>query len=332
MRRVTVIFMSLILFALTFILIPSTGFAAPEIKIAHIDDAGFEILFYALKQGIITSPKVKVKFYPMAIPALIQAMSSKQYDIIGTAAIVVPKAVERGLKAKIVALSSGTKEDGFGIFVKSNSDIKSVNDLKGKKLGVPSLSAGNVIQMKIVLQKIFGLNAARLGGDLSFVEVPPLQSVALLDRGGIDASFGFLISFYKLARHPDFRLLVKTAEEYKKAFGKLAPVEAYIAFEDSIAKNPEAIKEVQRLFFESRKYFTANGDRLVKEVAVNKKQDYEYLKWWFESGGYYPLSLEEEWVEALDRFYQLAYEIGDLRARPDTRKLIWNGYWGENGK
>ena len=100
----------------------------------------------------------------------------------------------------------------------------------------------------------------------------------------------------------------------------------------TLTNNAEAFKEVQRLFFESRKYYISNGDKLVKEIAARQKQDYSYLKWWLENGGVYPLSLEDEWVNALDRFYQLAYEIGDLSSRPNTRELIWKGYWEKASK
>lgn len=332
MEKSRFIFMAAVLMALAFISWPGKGSAQTEVNIAHLDDAGYEVMFYALKQGIIKSPKVRLKFHALSIPSLIQAMASKQHDLIGTASIAVPKAVKRGLKAKIVCLGSTTKEGSYGIFVKKASDIKSVIELKGRKLGVHSLGAANVVQMKIVLQKKFGLNTSRVGGDLNFVEAPPLQLATLLARGGVDAIFGFGVGFYKASRHPDFHLLVKTAAEYKKAFGTLNPVEAYIAFEDFIARNPEAIREVQRLFFESKKYYTAHGDEIVKEVATKQKQDYNYLKWWFEEGWGSPFSLEKKWVDALDRYYQLAYEIGDLSYRPDTEKLIWKGYWGKAGR
>lgn len=332
MAKSRFIFIATVLMALAFISWPGKGLAQPEIKIAHLDDAGYEVMFYALKQGIIKSPKVKLKFQALPVPGLIQAMSSKQFDLIGTASIAVPKAVKRGLKVKIVSLGSITKEESYGIFVKKASDIKSVKDLKGRKLGIHSLGAANVVQMKIVLQKKFGLNTSRVGGDLNFVEAPPLMLATLLARGGVDAIFGFGVGFYKASRHPDFRLLIKTAEEYKKLTGMLTPVEAYIAFEDSIARNPEAIREVQRLFFESKKYYTAHGLEIVKEVAAKQKQDYNYLKWWFEKGWGSPFSLEKKWVDALDRYYQLAYEIGDLSYRPNTEKLIWKGYWEKAGR
>lgn len=327
MERIVLRTLAIVLVAFFLAAPTPRGWAQQEVSIAHLDDPTYDLIFYPLKEGIIKSDRVKLKFNAVPVPALIQILATKENDIVGTASIAYPKAVKRGLDAKIMAIGTLPKYEGYGIFVRKDSPITKVADLKGKRLAVHSLGAGNVVQLKIVLHEKHRLNTAGVGGDLNLVEVPPLQIAALLDGGKVDAGFGFLIGFYQMVRHPNFRLLVKNAEEYGQTFGSMAPVEAYIVFSDRIKAKPEALREVQRLMYESTKYYRANFDTIAKATATKYRLDEAYLRWWFDKGSEVPLTLEDNLVDALDRFYQLAYKIGELDHMPNTREMIWKGYW-----
>src|SRR3972149_5789940 len=112
------------------------SYGQPAVSLSHIDDPGFSMVFYGLNEGKIKSDRVKLTLYPMAVPALIQVMGTKQTDITQTSAIAYAKAVKRGLDAKIIALGAVPRDDGYGIFVRADSGISKVADLKGKRLGV----------------------------------------------------------------------------------------------------------------------------------------------------------------------------------------------------
>ncbi|WP_455716417.1 ABC transporter substrate-binding protein [Anaerosporobacter sp.] len=71
-------------------------------------------------------------------------------------------------------------------YVKNDSDIKSLDDLKGKKIGVPSLSDSSVIQLKRKLNDLgFTVNGDK--ADITFVAYDMSDLPAALDNGGVDA-------------------------------------------------------------------------------------------------------------------------------------------------
>ena len=327
MKRIVLRTLPIVLVAFFLAAPAPRGWAQPEVSIVHLDDPTYELIFYPIKEGIVKSDRVKLKFVAMSVAAQLGVLGTKQYDMVGTASVSVPRLIKRGLEAKIAVLGTLPRYEGYGIFVRKDSPITKVSDLKGKRLAVHALGAGNVVQMKIVLNEKHKLNTARVGGDLELVEVPPLQIAALLDGGRIDAGFGFLIGFYQMNRNANLRLLVKNAEEYGETFGSMAPVEAYIVFSDRLKTKPEAIREAQRLMYESTKYYRANFDAIARATAAKYRLDEAYLRWWFDKGSEVPLTLEDKLVDALDRFYQLAYKIGELDYSPNTREMIWKGYW-----
>ncbi len=301
--------------------------AQTVIKVAHINDPGVAAVFYAIKEGIVKSDKVKLELQAMSIPGVIQALQTKQTDIVQTSVIAFSKGVKRGLKAKIIAVGAIPQTDGYGIFVKSDSPIKKVADLRGKSWGVLALGASNVVHTRIVLEEKYNLRTGPVGGDLKPIQAPPLQLLALLERGNIDATFAFGVGFYRALRNKGFRLLVNAAAEYQGSFGSNPPVAVLVAFTDRIEKNPAAMKEAQRLLFESAKYYLDHRGEVSKAMASKYRANLDYLRWWGTKGQFDPHTLEPKYVKALDKFLQLAHKIGELNYSPNINDLIWKGYW-----
>jgi len=90
-----------------------------------------------MTNGKVTSDRITVEARGLAIPQLIQATSAKQYDVIMTAVIAIPPAAARGLELKVLstALQQSGGGEGAGVWVKSDSAIKTPKELKGKSLG-----------------------------------------------------------------------------------------------------------------------------------------------------------------------------------------------------
>ena len=61
-----------------------------------------------------------------------------------------------------------------------DSPIKTVQDLKGKTIGVTSVEARSVISVRAVLSERYKMNAASIGGDFKWAEIPAAQFEAAL--------------------------------------------------------------------------------------------------------------------------------------------------------
>ncbi|HJW31713.1 MAG TPA: ABC transporter substrate-binding protein, partial [Saprospiraceae bacterium] len=114
-------------------------------------------------------------------PTVVSALQAKQ---IQATFLIVPLAMklrEQGVPVKICYLGH---RDGSEIVVGNYSTIRSMNDLKGKTVAVPSLfSNQNFVFHK--LMEDFGMKE----GDINFVVLPPPDMPTSLASGAIDAYF-----------------------------------------------------------------------------------------------------------------------------------------------
>ena len=111
----------------------SPASAKETIPFAHLADPSIEAAMWAINNGKVTSDLIEIDATAMEIPALIQATVGRSYDVVMTAGMAIPRAVEKGLPLKIIAAGLRTSEVGEGsaIWVPKDSAITSVEDLKG---------------------------------------------------------------------------------------------------------------------------------------------------------------------------------------------------------
>ena len=131
------------------------GFAQAKQKItyAYLLDPAYDAVTWAMSNGKVASDLITVEARGLAIPQLIQATSAKQYDVIMTAVIAIPPAAARGLELKVLstALQQSPAGEGGGVWVKSDSPIRSPKELKGKTLGSYALRSTGYTQVRFAL-------------------------------------------------------------------------------------------------------------------------------------------------------------------------------------
>ena len=164
--------------------------AKEVVTFGYLADPSHEAVLWALRNGKVTSETIDVQATGLQISALIQATSARTYDVIETAAMAIPRAREHGLDLLIIGsgLRYHTSGEGAGIWVKKDSPIKTIADLKGKKLAVYSLGSAGITLVRIALHDVYGLNVSLKGGDLDFVEMPSPAMPAALATGKVDAA------------------------------------------------------------------------------------------------------------------------------------------------
>ena len=112
--------------------------------------------------------------------------------------------------------------------MKKDSPIKSIADLKGKKLAVYSLGSAGITLVRIALHDVYGLNVSLKGGDLDFVEMPAPAMPAALATGKVDAAALIHAQAYKAQKTGEFRPIAQTAQDLNKKFN-LRMVSAVLA-------------------------------------------------------------------------------------------------------
>lgn len=293
-----------------------------KVTVGYLDEDSHRAVFYAIEEGLIKSDLIDVETRALNIPALIQATGAKQFDVVQTAVVAVPKLAERGVPLKILSVALQAKEQAAVIFVRKDSPLKNPADLKGHGLAVEALGATVTTYMRVALQKKYGLNMSLKGGDVKIEQIPRDVIPGLLAQGKIDAAYLYHTPAYRLRRDPNYRILENTIKDFVETVG-LHPVTALmVTYPETLEKKGPAIKELNRMLLASMEY-ARTRPQVLEAVAKKHGASAEFLKDWFANQYAFPATVNADLARGIQRMWELTYELGDLKTVPKVDDFIW---------
>jgi NitT/TauT family transport system substrate-binding protein len=320
-----------LLAALAFAVVTAAGAWSPAvaqqatIKLGYLADPSHEAVMWALRNGKVRSDKVRVEATPLGISALIQATATRTYDVIQTAAMAVPRAREKGLDLRIVGtgLRYHTTGEGAGIWVAKGSAIKSVADLKGKKLGVYSIGSAGVTLIRIALADVHGLNVALKGGDVELVELPAPALPAALATGRIDAATLIHAQAFKATQTGDFTAITQTAGDLTRKTGVRMVSAVLAGYGEKLDAAPDIYKDFLRTLHASMRYALEHPDEVFPAVAKDTNTDPAFFKAWFSRYSDFPVLLTKDDIKAVEILWKRAIDLGILKSAPPVAETLW---------
>ena len=169
---------------------PASGLAQDKplvpLRIATLKIAAQTDVWVAQQRGIYAKNGIDAKISLFNTGAQsIPAMQGGAVDVLLSIPGIGMVAIERGIDLAAIfqdEIAHATPPDSASVQVLEGSPIKSLADLRGKKIGVGGLSTQNTIAVKMLLD--------RAGVDLSsvsFAEVPFIAMLNALKAGHVDA-------------------------------------------------------------------------------------------------------------------------------------------------
>lgn len=243
--------------AVSLLAAPSTAQAPDKtIRLLRAPVGAFEPLYIAEAKGYFKEAGLKIEIAIGGGPDqnIAQAMAG-QVEIVMTGAVPLVAAVANG--APIVAILGA--EDHVepvttGLMVKADSPIDKLEDLKGKKIGLPGISSPQGLATLLALEGV-GIGPK----DVSLVNLPFDAVVESAQNGQVDATFPIGL-FYTLAKTQGFR-------EFPDVIRPLddTPAILYAAARPWAEQNPETLGAFVAAM--QRAYSDANADEsLVRAV------------------------------------------------------------------
>jgi NitT/TauT family transport system substrate-binding protein len=188
------------------------------------------------------------------------AVVTKSVDF-GTFGIAA--AILGGAAGEPIVVVGALSNKGMGVVSKAGSDVKTIKDLKGHKVGIWPGST----------QEVFILERLRMEGmtvkDIQSVRVPFGEMPTMLARGDIDAYVG---------AEPGPALSITTGAgqlveyPYGTAMGGLNMI--FGTNEETAAKNPDLVKTMLKVHRQATEYMTANPaavvDATVQKLGANR--------------------------------------------------------------
>lgn len=295
-----------------------------KITYAYLLDPAYDAVTWAMTNGKIHSDLIAVEARGLLIPQLIQATSAKQYDVIQTAVIGIPPAIQRGLDLRVMgtAQQASPGGEGAGLYVKKDSPIQTPRDLKGKTLGTFGLRSTGHTLIRIALANKYKLDVPLEGGDVRQVEIQAPNLPAALSTGQIDAAALINTQAFRGTKSGEFRSIAETAKDNTEMFGARFISAVNVAYQEGLAKRPAAYREFNRMFRESARYAKENRKEVFAAVGAKTNLDPAFFDWWFDKAWDVPGTFTEEHARAVMRFYELSRDLGALKAFPDIRTLV----------
>jgi ABC-type nitrate/sulfonate/bicarbonate transport system substrate-binding protein len=163
----------------------------------------------------------------------------------------------KGVPAKAVAAMYGVPRN-MAVMADYNKPIRTVDDLRGKKLGVTTVgSLTDWIGKRINAQKGWtsnGITTVPIGG------MQPAR--AAVKTGQLDGYIGALESGYELEENKEWRVIT-SADAYVDHF----ITHVFFAREDLIAKRPDAVRAFLKGWVDTIAFMKANKDKTVEITA-----------------------------------------------------------------
>jgi NitT/TauT family transport system substrate-binding protein len=306
----------------------ATSFAAEKIKVAAITDPGYHAALWAVLNKKVSDPSVDLTVDMMPIPAMIQASMTQQYDIIPNGVLAIPQMAEAGINPLIIGTMirhiAGPGNHTTDIWVKADSPIKSIEDLKGKRIAVTSLEAQDVVSRRSVLSEKYGLNASAIGGDFTWVEIPSAQFEAALDAGRVDAVCFSNVLAYKIAQSGKYRSILQGSKDLIEMYGGPMPTVVEMGYKEKMEAKPEAYIAAAKLLRASAEYVLAHQDEVFSDVAPKYNMTAEDLKGWFTTYAGMPFAIGPTDEAVYVKAWQSGQKLGVLAKAPESAaSFIW---------
>jgi NitT/TauT family transport system substrate-binding protein len=314
-----------LLIAATALLAAMPAAAKEKLSYAYLQDPVLEAVMWPMRNGKVKSDTLEIDGKGYQIPVLLQGTATKQWDVVMTAVMSVPRAKEQGLELRV--LSTGLRYhksgDGAHVWVKKGSPVKSIQDLKGKTIGTYGLQSTGITLVRLALWKKYGVNVQYENGDFKWQQLPAPALPGALATDKIDAATLIHSQAYAASKTGDFVPIARTAEDMYEIF-KLRMVSAVnVGYVEKLAEKPALYREFNRMLRESVTYTLANIGEVSEAVGKETKVEPAYFKTWFEQYSDFPAVVSENDINAMNKVWELSKELGILKDYPDARSMIW---------
>jgi NitT/TauT family transport system substrate-binding protein len=299
--------------------------AKTKLSFAFVTDPTHEMYVYAIRKGIVKSDTLDLDLVTLAIPALIQGFMGKQYDIVETSMISIPRAVERGLNVQILFTAIGRLSPGptLDIWVKKDSPVKSVHELKGKKIAVFGLGSTALTMIRVALAKEHKFNVDLQGGDFNWVQLPTAVIPAAIQRGEAEAGCLLYGQVFEARKTGEFRSIYSGVDVLTREAGARMVLPVLVGYPEKIAKDEAAYKEFNRMLTASLRYASENKKEVAEAIAKSSNVSTEFLINVLDGIATFKTPVEESDLKAIDYFWNAAKDVGLLKTAPAAKPLAW---------
>lgn len=207
---------------------------------------------------------IKYELVEIDIQQASELMAAGKIDAcLGLSGSLIPQ-IDNGLE---IAFTGGIHTGCTKYYVKDSSEIKSLNDLKGKKIGVPGIGDSSVVALKRKLFDI-GIGVSTDNMEINLVPYNMTDLPQALDNGAVDAIALHDPVATAAENEYEFRKILDLTEDEK--FSDEYCCQTYVSI-DAAKKYPEACAAYTRAILKASAYVQANPEDAARLQIENEQ-------------------------------------------------------------
>jgi NitT/TauT family transport system substrate-binding protein len=244
------------------LLTPAQAEEVTTLKINRSPVGTFQGLFIAQEPGYFAERGIELDIHVGSSPdgALAELMSGTA-DLAMTGAVPLVAGVANGLP---VVATLNTQEQGtiptMGLLALADGEIKSIEDLRGKKIGLPGISSPQGLALLLELEK-FGMTA----DDVELVNLPFPGVLSAIESGAVDAGIPIGL-FYTLGVQGGMKVFPEVFANLRRS-----PAVLFAANKMWAAENADVIAKFNEAMLLAYEYGNANPE-------IIRRIDAEYTR------------------------------------------------------
>jgi NitT/TauT family transport system substrate-binding protein len=223
-----------------------------------------EAPFYiAIENGYFAEEGLKWERYNIEPGTAMALLTTGQIDVTNNLLATLIQPIANGLDVKIpLAFHTGCVK----VLVRPDSPIRRPIDLKGKKIGVPSLNSSTKVIPSRVLASL-GLKVDGPNADVEWIIYPSAELPLALERGLVDAIGSGDPTATIIENQGKGRVIINNAtdDNLKNEFCCVTPVRS-----ETVARHPETVAKFIRAIQRASKWVQENPDEAARIITEKK--------------------------------------------------------------
>lgn len=258
---------------------------------------------------------VKIEWVRLDQAALQKAFALRQFDV-SFAEVATDLIRQRARGDKVRSFHSGIMSNVY-VVTKRDAPYKTFGDLKGKKVGLYSLTSGSTAALVKVVREKWKLELRK---DFELVVSPPPVLIGLLQKGDIEAMVNVDPLVLRVLESGQYRQLLDIDAEWQALTGSQLLVTTLAAWEDFAQKNPEDIRRLVRIYRDAVHYIGKNPQVYATTGFIKTsgmKETPEVTRMFHERfSKLYTGKWDQSLVNANKAVFEVAIEMGNLESVP----------------
>jgi NitT/TauT family transport system substrate-binding protein len=263
--------------------------------------------FVMEKHGILEQFGLKADKVKSLSPANLHLMLAERKVDIGFGGFTTMATARN--EGKDIIVIQGVFSPVNMVFVAKDSPIKSLTDLKGKKLGVFGGPGSTTFGfLAVIARNWYGIDLFK---EAELVTAPGPALVQLLGKGDLDAALLGTTESIQMYAQQKYRVLVDLSAEYKAHQGGRAPAHVTVATNEEFAKtHGDIVRDYLKAYKTALEYIRAHPevwDEYAASIKMDNPQERALLR--EKMGGNLVEKWDAEQIALQNEYLKLVHEI-----------------------